>query len=85
MPMCNEDRTVWITYNGEIYNFTELRRELEKKGHRFSSRSDTEVVLHLYEEEGENCVHHLNGMFSFAICDLARGNRNFFWLAIILV
>jgi len=78
MPMCNEDRTVWITYNGEIYNFTELRGDLEKKGHRFSSRSDTEVVLHLYEEEGENCVHHLNGMFSFAICDLRSGKPELF-------
>ncbi len=70
MPMCNEDRTVWITYNGEIYNFAELRRELLAKGHRFSSNTDTEVVVHLYEEEGVDCVKHLNGMFAFAICDL---------------
>ena len=49
MPMCNEDRTVWITYNGEIYNFAELRRELENKGHRFASHTDTEVIIHLYE------------------------------------
>jgi len=70
MPMCNEDRTVWITYNGEIYNFAELRHELENKGHRFASHTDTEVIIHLYEEEGPECVRRLNGMFAFAICDL---------------
>lgn len=70
MPMCNEDRSVWITYNGEIYNFAELRREFELKGHRFSSHTDTEVLLHLYEQEGPDCVKRLNGMFAFAICDL---------------
>ena len=73
MPMCNEDRTVWITYNGEIYNFAELRRELESKGHEFVSHTDTEVVLHLYEEEGPDCVKRLNGMFAFAVCDLRSG------------
>jgi asparagine synthase (glutamine-hydrolysing) len=70
MPMCNEDRSLWITYNGEIYNFAELRHELEGKGHRFVSHTDTEVILHLYEEEGADCVKRLNGMFAFAICDL---------------
>ena len=70
MPMCNEDRSVWITYNGEIYNFSELRKELIAKGHRFASNTDTEVVLHLYEQEGADCVKRLNGMFAFAICDL---------------
>jgi asparagine synthase (glutamine-hydrolysing) len=70
MPMCNEDRTVWITYNGEIYNFAALRKGLESKGHRFASHTDTEVIVHLYEEEGPDCVRRLNGMFSFAICDL---------------
>jgi asparagine synthase (glutamine-hydrolysing) len=73
MPMCNEDRAVWITYNGEIYNFHDLRRELEDRGHRFASDTDTEVVLHLYEEEGEECVKRLSGMFAFAICDLRSG------------
>jgi asparagine synthase (glutamine-hydrolysing) len=70
MPMCNEDRTVWITYNGEIYNFAELRRELESKDHCFASHTDTEVILHLYEQEGFDCVKRLKGMFAFAICDL---------------
>lgn len=70
MPMCNEDGTVWITYNGEIYNFGELRRELEAKGHSFRSHSDTETIVHLYEQEGPECVKRLNGMFAFAICDL---------------
>lgn len=70
MPMSNEDRSVWITYNGEIYNFADLRRELESKGHRFASHTDTEVVIHLYEELGEECVQRLSGMFAFAICDL---------------
>lgn len=78
MPMSNEDRTVWITYNGEIYNFAELRRQLLGKGHRFSSSTDTEVVIHLYEEEGAECVHRLNGMFAFAICDLRSGRPELF-------
>ncbi len=78
MPMCNEDRTVWITYNGEIYNFGELRRELQSKGHRFASNTDTEVVLHLYEQEGADCVHKLKGMFAFAICDLRSGRPELF-------
>ena len=78
MPMCNEDRRLWITYNGEIYNFAELRRELSAKGHRFLSNTDTEVVLHLYEEEGFDCVKRLNGMFAFCICDLRSGAPELF-------
>jgi asparagine synthase (glutamine-hydrolysing) len=74
MPMCNEDGSVWITYNGEIYNFAELRDELEAKGHCFVSHTDTEVIIHLYEQEGSECVRRLNGMFAFAICDL-RGTK----------
>src|SRR5215831_10302722 len=74
MPMCNEERTIWITYNGEIYNFAELRSELESKGHRFASHTDTEVILHLYEQEGPDCVKRLNGMFAFAVCDLRAGS-----------
>jgi len=73
MPMCNEDCTVWITYNGEIYNFADLRRELQDKGHHFASETDTEVIVHLYEEAGPDCVKRLNGMFAFAICDLRSG------------
>lgn len=78
MPMGNEDRTLWITYNGEIYNFAELRRELESKGHRFASHTDTEVLLRLYQQEGPDCVRRLNGMFAFAICDLRSGSPMLF-------
>jgi asparagine synthase (glutamine-hydrolysing) len=78
MPMCNEDGTLWITYNGEIYNFAELRRELQNKGHRFASNTDTEVLLHLYQQEGADCVHRLKGMFAFAICDLRSGRPELF-------
>jgi asparagine synthase (glutamine-hydrolysing) len=78
MPMSNPQRTLWITYNGEIYNFRELRQELQAKGHRFISESDTEVVLHLYEQDGPDCVKRLNGMFAFAICDLRYGTPGLF-------
>jgi len=78
MPMCNEDRSIWITYNGEIYNFAELRQELESKGHQFVSNTDTEVVLCLYEVEGPDCVKRFNGMFAFAICDLRSATPTFF-------
>jgi asparagine synthase (glutamine-hydrolysing) len=78
MPMSNEDGTVWITYNGEIYNFAHLRCELQSKGHQFSSNTDTEIVLHLYEQEGPDCVHRLNGMFAFAVCDLRSGSPELF-------
>lgn len=71
-PMPNENATVWVTLNGEIYNFRELRFELEQLGHVFRTRSDTEVVVHGYEEWGDECVTHLNGMFGLAVWDAPR-------------
>ncbi|MFA4877235.1 MAG: asparagine synthase (glutamine-hydrolyzing) [Methanoregula sp.] len=72
-PMTSEDGTLWIVFNGEIYNFIELREELVSKGHRFHSQSDTEVILHAYEEWGEECLPRFNGMWAFAIHDEKTG------------
>jgi len=72
-PLANEDHTVWIVFNGEIYNFEQVRGELESRRHRFRSRSDTETIVHLYEEYGADCLQHLRGMFAFALWDDRRG------------
>lgn len=68
-PLANEDDSVWIVFNGEIYNYKELRKELEEKGHQFRTQSDTETIVHLYEEYGRECVKKLRGMFGFVIWD----------------
>jgi len=68
-PIHNEDRTVWVVLNGEIYNFRDLRQDLKSRGHAFSTLSDTETIVHLYEEYGDRCVEHLRGMFAFALWD----------------
>ena len=73
-PIHNEDNSLWIVFNGEIYNYIELRRELVSKGHKFRTLSDTEVILHLYEDEKENCLKKLNGQFAFAIWDNIKKN-----------
>ncbi|MCP6718275.1 MAG: asparagine synthase (glutamine-hydrolyzing) [Patescibacteria group bacterium] len=77
-PIWNEDKSICVLCNGEIYNFKELRKELQAKGHRFFSHSDSEVILHLYEEKGERCVEDLNGIFAFVIFDK---NKNKLFLA----
>ena len=75
-PLANENRDVWIVFNGEIYNHAELRADLEARGHTYRTRSDTETIVHLYEEYGRDCVKHLRGMFAFAIWD--RRKRQLF-------
>src|SRR5438094_6040124 len=71
-PVHNEDRTIWTVYNGEIYNFPDLKRDLEASGHRFYTRTDTEVIVHLYEEYGLDFVRYLNGMFAIGLWDETR-------------
>jgi asparagine synthase (glutamine-hydrolysing) len=71
-PLANEDATVQVVFNGEIYNFRELRQSLESRGHRFRTRTDTETIVHAYEEYGDDCVTHLRGMFAFALWDARR-------------
>lgn len=75
-PIANEDETIWIVFNGEIYNHAELRGDLESRGHRYRTRSDTETIVHLYEQYGRDCVKYLRGMFAFAIWD--GRSRSFF-------
>jgi asparagine synthase (glutamine-hydrolysing) len=77
-PIFNEDGSVVVVYNGEIYNFQGLRLDLEKRGHRFSTESDTEVIVHAYEEYGYECVQYFNGMFAFALYDQ---NKDLLFLA----
>jgi len=71
-PIYNEDKTVAVVFNGEIYNFLELRAKLKARGHQFKTHTDTEVIVHLYEEEGLNVPAYLNGMFAFALWDAAK-------------
>src|SRR5262245_33453787 len=68
-PVSNEDGTVWVVFNGEIYNYRELRRELQRRGHVFRTSSDTETIVHLYEDLGPECVERLRGMFALAVWD----------------
>lgn len=71
-PICNEDQTLWVVFNGEIFNYMELRRDLEHRGHHFSTNTDTEVIVHLFEEKGERCLEELNGQFAIALWDEER-------------
>lgn len=71
-PISNEDGTIWIVFNGEIYNHATLRKQLQSRGHRYTTNSDTETIVHLYEEYGRDCVQHLRGMFAFAIWDTRK-------------
>src|SRR5215831_12669002 len=71
-PLSNEDGTVWVSYNGEIYNHSDVRPLLESANHRYRSRSDTETIVHAYEQWGDECVHRFRGMFAFAIWDAPK-------------
>jgi len=71
-PISNENKTLWMVFNGEIYNYIDLRNDLKEKGHRFASSSDSEVIVHLYEEYEEDCLQHLRGMFAFALWDTKK-------------
>ncbi len=71
-PICNEDGTIWTVFNGEIYNFADLRADLIRKGHLFKTQTDTEVIVHQYEEDGERCVEKFRGMFAFAVWDARK-------------
>src|SRR5581483_9451798 len=71
-PLANEDDTIWIIFNGEIYNHAEIRRDLEARGHRYKTQSDTETIVHAYEQWGDDCVRRLRGMFAFALWDAPR-------------
>ena len=75
-PIFNEDKTIGVVFNGEIYNYMELKKDLIKKGHQFYTNADTEVLVHLYEEMGEGLVEKLRGMFAFAIWDKNKTKRN---------
>ena len=75
-PIHNEDKSIWITFNGEIFNYVELRDTLISRGHRFYTKSDTEVIVHLYEDHGVECLKYLNGQFAFAVWD--KNNDKFF-------
>src|SRR5919204_3455373 len=71
-PLSNEDGSIWIVFNGEIYNHADVRQELEHHGHRYRTRSDTETIVHAYEQWGDDCVHRLRGMFAFGVWDARR-------------
>src|SRR5579863_170657 len=71
-PISNEDGTVWVVFNGEVYNYQDLRRDLISRGHQFKTNSDTETLVHLYEQEGVEGIHKLRGMFAYAIWDARR-------------
>jgi asparagine synthase (glutamine-hydrolysing) len=79
-PISNEEDTIWTVFNGEIYNYVELRQDLKQKGHIFKTKSDTEVIVHLYEEYGDLFVKHLRGMFAIALWDIFRKQRKHLFL-----